>query len=379
MKTFNERSKLVIAQNALTYSKRSDQFIEGVYPTHVEIKEDKLIGEDGKEYIDFMGGLGATNTNLENISSIPLKIEVEVAELLQSKIPILERMKFLKTGSEACLAAVRIARAYNQKKVLNIGYGVGYHGWGDEFISEEDPGAGCVNNKYTKFDSLEDLVEGLRHYNANLVSYVIIEPVMLDMNVRPLLQEIRDLCTKLDIVLIFDEIITGFRVPEYCIANYFNIKPDLLCLGKTIANGYPISVVGGREELMNNPDYFVSSTFAGECKALFEMVVTIMYNSKLNLNTLFVKAKLFQDTFNSIHPDVQLKGYGTRAIWEGKYVNVFHQEMCKKGYICGRAFFLNHYNIEYAADFLEAARDVLLYIDGVKLEGNEPQPIFKRN
>jgi glutamate-1-semialdehyde aminotransferase len=389
-KMFWERSRDVIAQGTLTYSKRDDQFIKGVYPTHIlELPaqmEDFFIGIDGKKYLDFSGGLGAVNYSIENLSTLPHVKEVIVAEKLKERIPLLEKMRFLKTGSEACLAAVRIARAYNLKYRV---YGVGYHGWGDMFLHAEKENKGTIDNSYRRFNSLLELSEALENTSFEVanaktpesIAAVIIEPVMLDLDVESILERIRAECDRLKIVLIYDEVITGFRFPNFCVANYFRPKPDLLILGKTIANGYPLSVIGGKAELMDNENYFVSSTFAGDHISLMNAETVIDSSTKENLEKLWNNGKKFMTEFNRINDSVQLHGYPTRAEWHGDLKYVFWQEMCKKGYILGRAFFYNNYIEQYTVHFLKLSKAVISDIvnNKITLESEEPKPVFRRN
>jgi len=239
--TYKQRSDKVIAQGCGTYSKRADQFIEGVYPTHcIGGGGGYIYGSNEVHYLDFVNALGSNLRGHQNNHSIPHTVEVEVAELIVHKIKCIDKLKFLKTGSEACSAAVRIARAFTG---WEFGFGVGYHGWHNSFIEQENPGKGCVNEEYQKCADLEDLIDHL--IGDETIAYVIIEPVQLSIGVQAELQEIRRLCTKQGIVLIFDEIITGFRVPHYTISNWWGIQPDLICLGKALGNGFPLAVVGG--------------------------------------------------------------------------------------------------------------------------------------
>lgn len=384
-KTLQNRANKVLAQSCLTYSKRADQFIAGIYPTHNVLEDSIYIyGENGNKYMDFSGGLGTVSINIDNMSILPHYEEVLLAEELKERIPCLERMKFLKTGSEACLAAIRIARAWNHRKCI---LGVGYHGWGDIFMAAEKENDGAINfDLYTKFDNLEKLKDYLilieKNASDHSISAVIIEPVILDMNVINLLINIKYLCTKLHILLIFDEIITGFRVPKYCIANFFDIQPDILILGKQIAFGHPLSIIGGKCDIMNNPKYFVSSTFAGELYTIKQARKFLRMCTNDYINDLWENGKFFQEEFNSISPDIYLKGYPTRSIWAGddNIIWLFWQEMCKKGYILGKSFFYNSYIDGHSKQFLKDAYFVIEKIDNneCNLEGNKPQPIFQR-
>ena len=392
--TWQEREEAVIAQGCLTYSKRADQYVQGVYPTHVLADTGygdgvHILSADGVVFIDFVCGLGANicavrvdlaRTN--NSYSLPTTLEVEVAERIVSLFPV-DKIRFLKTGSEACSAAIRIARAHTGRKVV---IGMGYHGWHNTFISEEQPGAGCVYEFYIKVPNLRSIIATLNCWDTEMgtaPAAVIIEPMMLDVNVGDELRRLREQCTAMGIVLIFDEVITGMRVPRRCVANWLNVKPDILCLGKAIADGYPLSVVGGSRAVMDTPDYFVSSTFAGEVSSLRACERVLDYMSDGVLAELWERGKAFQAKFNALCPDIQLVGIPTRATWQGDEakVNLFWQEMCKRRYLLGKAWFLHvNHTPAILAKFLVDAKEAIADIQAgkVKLEGKPRQEMFKR-
>lgn len=373
-----------IAQGFTTASKHPSQWVKN-QPKFYEDLEDKSR--------DFVCGLGCNLVGWNNCYSLPTHYEEELAGRICELFPFVDKVKILKTGTDACNAAVRIARAYAREQPLREqpsarqpsaliksfydGVGAGYHGWGNSFISVEHPGNGTVQEDYFKCLNLNELINTL--INSWGIDYCIIEPVELDLDVLPQLKEIRRLCSEKGIVLIFDEIITGFRVPEYSISNYFGVTPDLICLGKALGNGYPISILGGKAEIMETPNYFISGTFFGEMTAINEALKTLDFLTLEKLDELWHRGACFQRKLNIIHPDVQLVGYPTRAVWEGKYKYVFWQEMAKKGWLLGKAWFLNFdHTPELLNTFIEDARKILKNIDKVKLNGPEPTPIFKR-
>lgn len=391
--TYQERADKVLAQGCLTYSKRADQFVKGVYPTHVYGNNSGcvLITDNGRSYYDFCGGLGGNLINCENNYTLPSAYEVDLAEKIRGRIPICEKMRFLKTGSEACQAAVRIARAFIQNKsgedYPRMVFGHGYHGWHNIFISEEYPGLGTCMEHYQKFNLIDELCQyvELMDNNQDTVCAVIVEPVQLDIDVRPLLQMLRDLCTMKGIVLIFDEVITGFRVPKYCVSNYLDVQPDLITFGKALGNGFPLAVIGGRAEIMDTPDYFVSSTFAGEMSAIKAGLRTIDYLTLERLNDLWRRGGEFKTRVNAISKNIQLYGINTKAIWKAaddKYKALFFQEMCKRGFLIGKAWHMLFCHTDRLCDlFVQGMKEVIKLIeDGeVKLEGDLPREVFKRN
>lgn len=388
MKTWAERSKAAIAQNCLTYSKRNDQYIEGVYPTHVmnnpggcEMIAADLDGDDTfHPLVDFVCGLGSNLIDIRNNFSLPSTEEVVLAERIKALFPCIDKLKFVKTGSAACSAAVRIARAYTGKMLV---WGTGYHGTDNWAISAEDPGTGTVFEFYQKLPDFDNLIRNLKMVGGDLAA-VIIEPVQLDINVRPQLQEIRDLCTQKGIVLIFDEVITGFRFLDYSVANHFGIQPDLICLGKALGNGYPIALVGGRDEIMETPGYFISNTHNGELSAIEAALKTLDFLTPKVITDLWWRGDAFQKAFNQFSHKLQIVGYPTRGELRGDedFKNLFLQEMVKRGYFFGRAWFITHaHTKEILIQALATAEAVIKAIESgaVKLEGLPPRPVFKRN
>jgi glutamate-1-semialdehyde aminotransferase len=391
VKSWDERSRDVLAQGCLTYSKRSDQFVKGVYPTHVTGGDGyKLFGADGKMYVDFICGLASNIICVNNNYSLPTTAEVLLAEAIRDRVPCCEKLRILKTGSEACQAAVRIARAYEENKKqpgANSVNGQGYHGWHNVFISEEDPGTGTVPEGYNKCKTIDEVIAKIESPNeGGAFCACIIEPVQLDISDEHIakLRKLRDLCTKRGIVLIFDEVITGFRVPKYTIANYFGIQPDIICLGKALANGHPISVVGGKREIMDTPGWFVSSTFAGELESIVSAGRVLEVLDEAALDELWHKGQWFQKIFNSISSRIQLVGIPTKAIWKAEseeFRALFFQEMCKKGYLIGKAWHIMvAHDVQILEQFLADADKVITMINtnAVGLEGELPGFVFKR-
>lgn len=377
MKTWDERARDVFAQGCNTYSKRSDQYIEGIYPTHYE----QFSG------VDYVCGLGSNLIDIRNNFSLPSTQEVILAERIKSIFPCIDKMKIVKTGSAACSAAVRIARAYTGRDWI---IGAGYHGTDDWAISAEDPGAGTLkkNQKYIKAENLGGVLNILEEYElrgiSSALAAVIIEPVQLDASVRDKLQEIHKACARMKIVLIFDEVITGFRFPKYSVSNYFDIQPDLICLGKAMGNGYPIAIVGGRENIMETPGYFISNTHNGELSAIDAALSTLDFLTEEKIQDLWDRGEYLNTEFNKLSPKIQMIGYPTRSELRGDemFKGLFMQEMCKRGYFFGRARFLTFAHIrQIIRETLNVCKEVIESIEAgnIKLEGQLPRPVFRRN
>ncbi len=389
----SRRSKVCIAHGALTNSKRPESFVKGVYPTHlISGKGSFVFDENNKKYLDFICGLGTNllgydffiHKNLAYILSQGLCLslgsdkEVEVAEEIKETFPAIKKLRFLKTGTEACSASIRIARAFTKKKLILSN---GYHGWSDEFVSLTPPANG-IPHKYTDIVQFSDLeyVKKLK----NITAAVIVEPVITDWSDerRAFLQELRNICTENGIVLIFDEIITGFRWPKLSVSKAWGIDPDLLLLGKAIANGFPLSVVGGREDIMES-DYFVSSTFAGDRMALEAAKIVIKeLKTKQIDKTMWENGEKLQARFNALYPDlVTMTGYPTRGIFTARdemTKALFFQEACKAGILFGASWFFNIHHIDHIDQVIAISNSILSKIKNfeVKLEGALPMSPF---
>lgn len=377
-----------ISQGALTNSKRPESFIKGVYPTHlVSGIGPYLIDTNNKRYIDFICGLGTciygyNNPILSEFAIRGEKIgctlslssihEIKAAEKVKEFMPQIERLRFLKTGSEACTAAITIARAFTGR---NLVFSDGYHGWNPEFTSLTPPANGCP--KWPTISLLETSID------LSNAAAVIIEPVITDYSDKrkEQLLKLREECTKHGVILIFDETITALRFPGLSVASYFGITPDLMVFGKALGGGSSLACVGGRGDVMDC-DYFVSSTFAGEVGPLLK-AAHIMEKIKMHqpIQRLWDFGLNFWEQFNMIFDGiVKFEGYPTRGILKGEEVPkaLFMQEACKAGLLFGASPFLMFPHIELKEQILSVLKDVAMKLrtQNVKLEGELPKKPF---
>lgn len=388
--SYHRKAKENIGQGYLTNSKRPESFVLGVYPTHItEGRGAKLYATDGKSYIDFICGLG---TNLlgygqhsvtERVSneikkgvshSLATVLEIQAAEKLRAFFPFVDRVKFLKTGSEACQAAIRIARAATGRKLV---LSAGYHGWSDHFIGIEEPGLGAYADGMDKLTSISQITKE--------IAAVIIEPIELEdtQERRDWILELKSRCQSMGAILIFDEVITGFRYPKFSFSRNYSIEPDLIVLGKAMGNGFPIAAVAGKKDLMNG-NYFVSSTYAGDTASLaaFLAVANELSTNRYDLKDLWNAGEFFKQEFNKLSTRVQIAGYATRGRFAAEPLPkaLFFQEACKAGILFGASWFYNFPLMEFREQVLNICGAILSRIERgeVKLEGELPASPFSQ-
>ena len=237
---------------------------------------------DGKQYIDYIGSWGpmilghnhpaikqAVLEAVENGLSYgaPTEIEVTMAQKVKSMVPSIDKIRMVSSGTEATMSAIRLARGYtNRNKILK--FEGCYHGHADSLLVKAGSGAltlGVPNSpgipedvaQHTltvSFNDLEQVKEVFAKYGDD-IACIIVEPVAGNMNciipVEGFLQGLRDICDQYGSVLIFDEVMTGFRVAAGGVQEYFGIKPDLTTLGKVIGGGMPVGAFGGKAEIMD--------------------------------------------------------------------------------------------------------------------------------
>lgn len=281
-----ERAKRTIPGASQTFSKQYSSFVRGVSPLFLERGEGSHVWDvDGNEYIDLIMGLlpvilgHAHPSTTEAIAeqarkgfsfSLPAQLEVEVAEMLCERIPCAEMVRFGKNGSDATAGAVRVARAFTGRDMIACS---GYHGWQDWYIGTTTRNAGIPEEtqRLTKTFNYNDLgsLASLFEKHPGAIAAVIMEPIGVVAPLPGFLEGVQELCRRHGALLIFDEIITGFRTARGGAQELFGVTPDLGCFGKGIANGMPLSAVVGRRDVMALFDeIFFSFTFGGEALSL---------------------------------------------------------------------------------------------------------------
>lgn len=254
----------------------------GLNPVFVEKAKGTTITDlDGNEYIDCLASWGpmlfghAHERILKAIGDAavrgtsfgaPSKYETEMAELIIKMVPSVEMVRMVSSGTEATMSAIRLARGYTGREAF-VKFAGNYHGHGDSFLIKAGSGAmtlGIPNSPGITAGTAKDTlmaeynnlasVEKLFREKGEEIAAVILEPVAGNMGVvvpsRQFLQGLRDLTTQYGALLIFDEVITGFRLAKGGAQAYFGIQPDITTLGKIIGGGLPVGAYGGRKEIM---------------------------------------------------------------------------------------------------------------------------------
>ena len=287
------RAERVIPSATQTFSKGPNQWVRGVSPHYLVRGEGAWVWDvDGNKYLDYLMALGPIILGYGNprvneavirqvkagsIFSQMHPLEVEVAEMLVDLIPCAEMVRFAKNGSDVTTGAVRAARAYTGRD--HVAY-CGYHGWHDWYIgtTTRNKGVPSVTSTLTHsfvYNNIESLQEIFDEYPGKIAA-VIMEPMGVEAPRHGYLQSVRNICRRNEAVLIFDEIITGFRYALGGAQDYFKVIPDLACFGKAMANGFALSaVVGSRDLMMAFDEVFFSGTFGGETTSLAACKATI--------------------------------------------------------------------------------------------------------
>ena len=291
------------------------------YPFFVKKSHGSSIwDEDGHKLIDFCNGYGALllgHNRKEIISAVsnqlkkgtlfcaPTELEIKLSKLIIQNYPSIDKVRLVNTGGEATMTAIRLARGYTKKKKI-VKFEGCYHGAHDSVLVKAGSGSAhygisvsegglseiSKNTLVVQYNNSQELEQVLRKNND--VAGVIVEPILANMGLilpeKNFLSEIRKITKKYGVPLIFDEVVTGFRVSLGGAQKHFGIKPDLTTLGKALGNGFTIAAVGGKKEIMNQltpgGKVYQASTFAGN-----PISVSASISSILTINKL--KTKLF--------------------------------------------------------------------------------------
>jgi glutamate-1-semialdehyde 2,1-aminomutase len=286
------------------------------YPFFVSKSQGSSIwDEDGKQFIDFCNGYGALllgHRRKEIISAVskqlhkgtlfgaPTELEINLSKLILENFPSMDKIRLVNTGAEATMTAIRLARGFTKKKKI-IKFEGCYHGAYDSVLVKAGSGSahhgisvseGGLNEiskntlvvQYNNSDELEKVIKKNKD-----IAGVIVEPILANMGLilpeKNFLKDIRKITKENNVPLIFDEVVTGFRVSPGGAQQHFRIKPDITTLGKALGNGFVIAAVGGRSEIMDkltpSGKVYQASTFAGNPISVSAAISSVKTMNKL--------------------------------------------------------------------------------------------------
>ena len=328
-----ERAQEIIPGGTQLFSRRPERFAPGVYPPYLTHGKGSRVWDlDGNEYIDFLCGCGpvilghayepVTEAVVEQLRrgsafSMNHPAEVELAELLIEVIPCAEMVRFCKGGGTADEIAVRIARGHTGRDKVAF---CGYHGWHDWYLAANLSGPDTLNAhllpgldirgvpralegtiipfEYNNIHSLEAVLEA----NREEIAAIIMEPSRTELPAPGFLAGARALADEHGAVLIFDEVITGFRLALGGAQERYGVIPDIATFAKAMSNGHPIGAVGGRREVMQSAaSMFLSSTYYSDPAGMVAAIATIReLRDKDALGHIWGIGQLLKDGFNRL-------------------------------------------------------------------------------
>jgi glutamate-1-semialdehyde aminotransferase len=413
--------KELIPGCAQTFSKSPSQFTVGAAPNFLERgKGCKVYDVDGNEYIDYALALGAITLGYSYPAvdkaiadqmkkginfSLSSPLEYELARTMKEIIPCAEMARFGKNGSDATSGAVRAARGLTGRDII---IACGYHGWQDWFIATttRDKGIPDAVKKLTKTFTYNDpaSLEKVLEENKGNVAAVILEPTGVVRPDKNFLKEVKRLTHKHGALLIFDEIVTGFRFALGGCQEYFGVVPDMACFGKGMGNGVPISAVVGKKKYMKVFDeIFFSFTAGGEALSLAAALAVIKeMRGKKCLDKMAATGQKMLEGYNALSKKHGLEahtscwGYPIRNIVSLKdekgqesllLKTFFQQEAVARGVL-----FVGYHNFSFSHTDADIRKTLNVYDEVMaelkdalakgdirkRLRGKELQPVFRK-
>lgn len=393
-----ERALKTVPLGSQTFSKSKTQLPLGVSPYFAARGQGAYLWDvDGNKYIDFVNSLCSVTLGYNDpdvnqavlaefqngtIYSLAHELEFKVAEKIIEMVPCAEMVRFGKNGSDATSGAIRLARAFTGRDHVLV---CGYHGWQDWYIGSTTRDLGVPKQvkdlthkfAYNDIESLKSKFEELK----GQVAAVILEPVNVTPPVNGFLEQVKELTHANGAVLVFDETITGFRFANGGAQQFFNVIPDLATFGKGLANGYPVSAIAGRKDIMKlMEEIFFSFTFGGETLSLAASFATLSklqrepVTKKINETGERVQRELrqliseykFEEVFSVAgYPSwsfLIIKDTPQYTSWEMK--TLLEQEMFANG-----IFMIGTHNISYShseSDVASLMNSYRMYFDKMK-------------
>lgn len=399
------RARRVTPAGAQTMSKAAPRFVEGAFPTAVTRAQGCHVWTvDGTEMIDWGMACAAVALGYAHpvvndairrqlargtTASLPYALEAEVSEALLAVLPWTAgdgMVRWVSTGSEATEAAVRVARIVTGRDLV---LSIGYHSWFATWMAQKPvrPGVPDVfgmvlwDLPYNDLATLDDVLSRgptKQEPHGHRLAAIIIEPTLLDPPAPGYLEGLRERCDRLGALLIFDEIVTGFRWHLGGAAAYFGIRPDLACYGKALGNGVPVACLVGRREVMQEAGVLISGTMGGNGVGLAAaQAVLELYQRDPVIRMLWLTGEKFQAGFNERAKvsgvPVEIVGYPVHPVirftehdetWRRLAMSVFLQETAARGVLFHPAgnnssFAHTQEDIDRSLDACEAAFRVI--------------------
>jgi glutamate-1-semialdehyde 2,1-aminomutase len=410
-----DKAKRIIPGGGQLLSKRSEKFLPGLWPAYyAKAKGCEVWDLDGNHFYDFaqMGvgccvlGYADDDVNAAVIAAVQNGAmctlncleEIELAEKLIQMHPWSEMIRFARTGGEACVIAVRIARAASGRSKVAF---CGYHGWHDWYLSANLGNVANLDGQllpglepcgvprelretalpfnYNRLDELESIINAY----PNEIGVIIMEPERGASPEPGFLEGIRDIATRIGAVLIFDEVTSGFRVNMGGIHLTLGINPDIAVFGKALGNGFPISaVVGCREVMEHAQDTFISSTFWTERIGFAAALATIKKMEDHDVPKHLVRyGNLINETWTKLAQksgiDIHISGIPPLTHISFKtddplaIQTLYTQEMLERGFLLGAAVYTTYaYSDSVIDQFHEQSDLVFRTIAGAIDSGN---------
>jgi glutamate-1-semialdehyde 2,1-aminomutase len=363
----SERLHASIPGGCHTYSRGDSQFPANAPHALISGKGAYVYGVDGKEYLDYGMGLRSVAIGYGepeictaaiaglwagNCLTRPSVLELEAAELACSLLGI-EQVKFTKNGSTATTAAVKLARAATGHERVACARQP-FFSYDDWFIGTTTRAQGVLDCSTVVFDDANHLDLLARRYR---IACAVLEPK------EPYdLKAVREICDRHGIVLIFDEMITAFRYDWPSVAMTQEVKPDLSCYGKAIANGFSVAFVGGLRSLMEQDVFLASTTHGAEMCGLAAFIATVKFMERENVSS---HLKYYKKELDKIFPTVMPEK------------TLFMQELCKRGVLMPWvAHSFRHSEKELALTKTAVDGAIEAIANGIILEGPKCRSVF---
>ncbi|WP_312098049.1 glutamate-1-semialdehyde 2,1-aminomutase [Niallia sp.] len=359
-------------------------------------KGSKIYDIDGNEYIDYVLSWGplilghADDQVVEGIKKVaekgtsfgaPTLIENKLAALVKDRVPSIEIIRMVSSGTEATMSAIRLARGYTGRNKILKFEGC-YHGHGDSLLIKagsgvatlglpDSPGVpeGIAANTITvAYNDLESIKYAFSKYGEDIAA-IIAEPVAGNMGVVPpkpgFLQGLRDITTEYGALLIFDEVMTGFRVDYGCAQGYFGVTPDITCLGKVIGGGLPVGAYGGKAEIMNqiapSGPIYQAGTLSGNPLAMTAGYETLSQLTKDTYKEFIRKADRLEEGLKLAASKYEIPFTVNRA---GSMIGFFFTNEDVKDYESAKTS-----NLDYFASFYNSMLEQGVFLPPSQFEG----------